>query len=139
MKSLSVKLGVILIGLVIFTYVEVWGEDWKYIGETQGGVHYYDPTSITCPSKNIVRIWTKFVYSEKAVIDTVRESGSRFKNLKYNLILFEFNCSNKMIRSLSIAFYSKDGLIIEDIFKTSEWDYIPPESAMETLRKAVCK
>lgn len=29
MKSLSVKLGVILIGLAIFTYGEVWGEDWR--------------------------------------------------------------------------------------------------------------
>ena len=29
MKSLLVKLGVILIGLTIFGYGEVWGEDWK--------------------------------------------------------------------------------------------------------------
>jgi hypothetical protein len=32
MKSLSVKLGVILIGLAIFGYAEVWGEDWKFYG-----------------------------------------------------------------------------------------------------------
>jgi len=30
MKSLSVKLGVILIGLAIFSYGEVWGADWKF-------------------------------------------------------------------------------------------------------------
>jgi len=29
MKSLSVKFGVILIGLIIFGYAEVWGADWK--------------------------------------------------------------------------------------------------------------
>ena len=29
MKSLSVKLGVILIGLAIFGNAEVWGADWK--------------------------------------------------------------------------------------------------------------
>ncbi len=32
MKSLSAKLGVIVIGFVIFGYAEVWGADWKYCG-----------------------------------------------------------------------------------------------------------
>ena len=32
-RSLSVKLGVILVGLTIFGYAEVWGMDWKYTGE----------------------------------------------------------------------------------------------------------
>jgi hypothetical protein len=32
MKSLSVKLGVILIGLIIFGYAEVWAEDWMFYG-----------------------------------------------------------------------------------------------------------
>jgi hypothetical protein len=30
MKSLSVKLGVILIGVAIFGYAEVWGANWKF-------------------------------------------------------------------------------------------------------------
>ncbi len=30
MKSSLGKLGGILIGLAIFTYAEVWGEDWKF-------------------------------------------------------------------------------------------------------------
>ncbi len=35
MKSLSVKLGVILIGLAIFSYAEVWGADWKFYDSNQ--------------------------------------------------------------------------------------------------------
>jgi hypothetical protein len=32
MKSLLGKLGVVLIGLLIFGNAEVWGADWKYYG-----------------------------------------------------------------------------------------------------------
>jgi dipeptidyl aminopeptidase/acylaminoacyl peptidase len=40
MKSLSVKLGVILIGLITFSYAEVWGADWK-IFDTRAGYIFY--------------------------------------------------------------------------------------------------
>jgi hypothetical protein len=35
MKSLSGKLGVILIGLAIFGNAEVWGTDWEFLGKTE--------------------------------------------------------------------------------------------------------
>lgn len=45
MKSLSVKLGVILIGLAIFTHAEVWGEDWKVYGTTGEGYIFHPKLS----------------------------------------------------------------------------------------------
>jgi len=36
MKSLSFKLGVILIGLMILGNAEVWGADWKFYGQWEG-------------------------------------------------------------------------------------------------------
>jgi hypothetical protein len=79
MKSLSVKLGVVLfvIELVIFGNIEVWGADWKYwyeeITETFDDyanlmgkckfkrMNYYDRESIARPERHIVKVWTKSV------------------------------------------------------------------------------
>ena len=44
MKSLSVKLGVILIGVAIFGYAEVWGANWKFFENfTYKSCSEYDP------------------------------------------------------------------------------------------------
>jgi len=59
MKSLSGKLGVIstIIGLTIFGYVEVWGEDWKLFKKTEDAKFYYDKKEITRSPKKIVKVW----------------------------------------------------------------------------------
>ena len=67
MKSLLVKFGVILIGLLILGNAEVWGADWKFFGSAKDGLYFYDPQSITRPSENIVRVWTKTSYNEMGV------------------------------------------------------------------------
>ena len=46
MKSLF-KLGVILIGILIFTYAEVWGADWIFVGDYNNHHLYYDTQSIS--------------------------------------------------------------------------------------------
>jgi hypothetical protein len=65
MKSLLGKLGVVLIGLAIFGYAEVWGADWKLLGTNEQISTYYDAQSITHPSENIVRVWTRMDFTEK--------------------------------------------------------------------------
>jgi hypothetical protein len=93
MKSLSVRLGVILIGLFIFSYAEVWGEDWKYLRQDyEGSELFYDVTSITRPSENIVRVWIKKEYSPIALIYMLKEHGSRYENLSHSVGLEEINC-----------------------------------------------
>ena len=61
MKSLSVKLGVVLvfIGLTIFGYAEVWGADWKLFAETDSYECFYDAEDTVPSSNNIVDVWTK--------------------------------------------------------------------------------
>ena len=53
-------------------------------------------------------------------------------------MFFEINCREKKIRSLSVHFYTDDGIAIsnESLAKT---DYIIPESNGETLKKILCK
>jgi len=60
MKSLSVKLGVVLIGLLIFGNAEVWGADWKYFASgTDGTLWWYDTQGVTYHPTMIIHIWVK--------------------------------------------------------------------------------
>jgi hypothetical protein len=136
MKSLSVKVGVILvIGLCIFTYTEVRGADWKYMGESKDGAYHYDATSVTRSSRNIVRVRIRLEYNDKGVIGMVREFGKDFENLKYTIGLDEINCPDKKMRNLTLTHYSKEGKIIFTGSSQGEWHYVPSGS----FYNAVCK
>ena len=101
MKSLLGKLGVILIGLAIFGYAEVWGIDWKFFFSSEKCLFFYDAQSITRPSKNIVRVWIRMDYTKKGVIDMVGKFGKKYENLSYAIHLEEINCAEKKFRVLS--------------------------------------
>jgi hypothetical protein len=140
MKSLLGKLGVVLIGVLIFGYAEVWGEDWKVFASGVYGLCYYDAESITRPSKNIVRVWEKIVYSEKGVIKAVKELGERYKTASYSLDLSEIDCIEKKRNTLMLVFYAKGGSVIStEQLSETEWSFIIPGSMEEILYKAVCK
>ncbi|MGA2517917.1 MAG: surface-adhesin E family protein [Thermodesulfobacteriota bacterium] len=53
-------------------------------------------------------------------------------------VLFEINCEEKMIRTLSTIIYKKDGTGTSRSINGT-WDYISPEINTETLRKILCK
>ena len=52
---------------------EAWGADWKYCGQTQAASYFFDIDSVI-HQENIVRVWMKAVYSEKALGGS-RETG----------------------------------------------------------------
>ena len=139
MKSLLGKLGVILIGLAIFGYGEVWGADWKLYFVHEIILNYYDAQSITRPSKNIVRVWTRSNYTEKGVIDIVGRLGKKYENLSDSTTLWEINCLEKKCRFLSIAYHNNKGEPISFFGSPSEWDFIIPETMAEILYKEICK
>ena len=139
MKSWS-RVGVILIGLALFGYAEVWGADWKLYSSSDNGTFYYDAESIIRPSRDVVRVWEKMFYSEKGVIDVVRKMGDKFKTLNYSVNLMEFHCAENKMRLLSSIDYSTDGgsLNIAD-YQDSEWNVLPPWGVGEELLKVICK
>ena len=139
MKSLSVAVGVILIGLAIFGYTEVWGADWRRISKGENSLEYYDAEGITRSSKNIVKVSLKSVYTEEGKIDAVRKLGKRFEKVSYEIHSLEIDCSNKKIRFLSSNYYSQDDKVITSHKRTTKWDLIAPESIGEVLFKNVCK
>lgn len=141
MKSLSVKFGVILIGLIIFGNAEVWGADWKQW--TRFG-DYYDVESITRPSKSIVRVWTKYVFPGEAVRKRIKNGGMIAGDedvLDCQLTLYEINCAQRIAKQLSVSTYSMTGKFLtaySDVL-LKDWFLIEPESMAEVLLKAVCK
>jgi hypothetical protein len=149
MKSLSLKLGVILIGLFTFTYEEVWGEDWEKYLENERILCYYDAESLTRfdgeslsqPSKNIKMVWVKFEYTDIGLIDPVlvKKFKKKINELDNSQSLYEINCLDRKYRILESMYYSKDGNVLRKDSIPSNWKYIIRESLNDALYKAVCK
>ena len=143
MKSLPVKLGAILAtGFTIFAYAEVWGADWKLYDSNNLRKSYYNANSITRPSKNIVRVWVRWNFTEKGVMDMVRSAGKKLEKLEYSISLNEINCEEKTHRFLSSIYYDNNGKMIYTIPSSklpTEWLSIVPESNADNLCKTICK
>ena len=140
MKSLSVKLGIILFGLlVVFHYAEVWGADWRWYASTPNSdALFYDAGGITRQPDGIVRVSIKRVLSDKSRADSTAMYGKMHKDVDYQISLSELDCRNKMARFLSTKLYSKEGKLISSPGGI-DWDYIGPESAAEALFDKLCK
>jgi hypothetical protein len=143
MKSLWVKVGVILVvGLAIFGYTEVWGADWKLFAETNLYECFYDAEDTTPSSKNIVDVWTKLEYTKEGITGIIKQFGKHYADLSYSLELWEINCAEEKDRILSITEYSGEGRILyanSVEARPPAWKIIPRESVDERLYKAVCK
>jgi hypothetical protein len=139
--KLSVRLGLILfvIGLPILGNMEVWGADWKVYSTNDETVYSYDRQGLSWTSKNIVRVWVKWEYTDIGIMRVVQQLGKEYENFKYIIALDEINCSDKKSRNLSLAYYSKYGEALYTDSSGTDWDYIVPQSILESLHEAVCK
>jgi hypothetical protein len=143
-ESLSVRLGVIsvVIGLAIFGCAEAWAEDWRLYAKTDLYECFYNSEDMIRSSEDIVKVWAKLVYTERGVIEMVKEFGKHYENLSYSLELWEINCAGKKHRLLSITAYSLEGNILytnQTGVAPPPWRIISRESVGESLYKAVCK
>lgn len=135
MKSLSGKLGVILIGLSIFGCAEMRGGHWKFFSSTDLYEGFYYVSKSHFLYKGTVRVWIKLEYKEKGVAENVKEFGKDYENLSYSLQLWEIDCPAKKQRILSIDEYSAEG----NILNTKRGRSRLSESLAKSLSKAVCK
>jgi hypothetical protein len=121
MKSLSVRLAVILIiGLTIFGYAEVRGAGWKFLLKNDTGEYFYDADGITHPSKNIIGVWLKIIYSQKGI--------------------WEINCADKTCCIICLHDCSKSGSDICSLSNLKrEWKFIAPGTITAILYKVACK
>ena len=139
MKSSLGKLVVVLIGLLILGNAEVWGTDWEYYGGCDNYLAYYDAQGITRPSEKLTRVWVRWDWTEKGVINCVRSLGKKYENLSHSIYLMEINCVEKMTHELSITYYDNNGGVIYLSSSSSEWDFVISESVTEGLYKEVCE
>jgi len=137
MKSLSDKLGVVLIGLLIFITgcQSTRGGDWKYFNSTDLYEGFYYVSKSHFLYKGTVRVWIKLEYTEEGIAENVKEFGKDYENLSYSLQLWEIDCPGKKERILSISQYSVDG----NILKTKPGKSHLSESLGKSLSEAVCK
>jgi hypothetical protein len=107
---------------------EILSPDWELcsINKESSRFIYYNKKKLVFPSKNIVRVWTRFIN----VIN--RESL---------LALEEIDCPNTRSKVLSLTNYDKKGDVKRSQSyspEKSEWEYIVPDSVMDTLSREVC-
>ncbi len=133
-------IGLTIISLILFCYTEVWGSDWKYYDENSYHVNYYDAESMTHISEGVVRMWEKWVFTEKGLIDAVEKLGGKYKTLSYVIMLDEVHCTDGRTYLLSAAFYSKDGKVLSSFdYQATDWTFIVSESRGEVLYEILCK
>ena len=81
----------------------------------------------------------KHVYTKKGIVDMVKLLGPHFENLGHSIELLELNCTSKMVRFLSMIYYSKQEYILEVEIPTDKWEVFHPNSMFDTLYRKVCK
>ena len=147
MKSLVGELGVILIGVLIFGYAEVWGEDWKYFSAGDDGIFYwYDAQGVTYQSNRIIQVWIKKVKADE-IMDmakggakiTASELEQMTLERNYEQSLIEIDCVEKTFNHLQKLNYDSKGVLKSGESKHGAKKSIRKNSNAERLYQAVCK
>jgi len=116
------------------------GENWKGLGSNVDGSWFYDATSITRPSKDVVGVWVKLVWTDNGRTGNVKKYGDSFRTLDHTLALLEIHCVDKRLRTLSQYSYSTNGDRLRSIDnENATWGFIPSGSVMDALHKIVCR
>ena len=115
------------------------GESWRYYFSHAAYLAYYDAHSSTRSSKDIVTVWVRWNLSKNFVKEFVKEHGNKFENLSYIKQSVEVNCLEKKTRSLSMATYNNEGILIFSSIRPWEWNLVIPELENYSLYKEVCK
>lgn len=122
MKSLSVKLGVILLiaGLTI-CQTQVWGADWKEFAEATTGIFYYDKASVSSTPEGFLRVW---------IHNTTKHESS----------LIEIDCKEKNYRVLDIIEYDEASRIKDRhlYYDNSGWIDISQRTVPEPVHSILC-
>ena len=147
MKSLSVKLGVIVVGLFIFVFSEVCGADWKYFASgVDGTFWWYDPQGVTYHPNMIIHIWVKRLKADE-IMDmvkngtklTVSELGQMTSDRNYEQVLMEIDCVKKTADERQKLHYDSKGVLKSGESILGARESIPTDSIAERLYKIVCK
>lgn len=145
MKTNNIK-GIICLTVYFLFAHQALAADWVYFASNSVRDSYYDKSNIIKVDKNIIRVWTKQILSEKGKVKTLpnlKSKGTESGNLdliSYILKLSEIDCANKKIKDSSVTFYDeKSNLLYSSPQKEiGNWDDIIPHSIAEKLKNILC-
>ena len=115
------------------------GEVSKYYFSNVKYLAYYDAHSIILPPKDVFTVWVRWNLSKRFVRKFVMEHGNKFEKLSYIKQSVEVNCLEKKTRSLSIATYDDEGILILSSYRPWEWSLSIPQLESYSLCEEVCK
>jgi len=153
-KVLKVDTGEILLFETYETKKETKKEGWISYVETDHGEWYYDNSSIMKVSPNIIRVWSKLIYSkgwiernkdfiqQKKELELLKLSKGDYNKLHDTVTLYEIDCLKNKWKTMRFLDYSDDGEILldynlYDIFPQT--DLIIPDTIGDVIRRKVCK
>jgi hypothetical protein len=145
MKSLLRKLEIILvvIGLAIFSFSEVWGETWEVLVSDHFGEISYRSDSVNYMPNNILRIWLNISYTEKgrqSFLERMKLMGeipNSYNELRSTLTLFEIDCKNMRTKSIWVAYYDDKKKKIEPTLLGPDFESWKPIRDNSFLQKVV--
>jgi hypothetical protein len=123
-----------LVMFVILFSSTGWGADWKFYTSHLGEPWYYDSQSIRQVSEDTVRVWTKSTASKERLGE---EAKFKIRSIKVVFGLYEFTCSTKKVRLLSLIMYDKNGSILFSTSNPGPWG--PPNELDDMLINIVCR
>lgn len=142
MKLLRIIFAFIL--FIIFSSVQVSGEDRIFYGGNDKYTCFYDLKSISRLSRDVLRISDYQYYTKEGKDVMIRELGRKYENLSHTITSWEINCAEKKFRFLSLTHYSKENnpiyswKLLYSSDSPTEWSSFIPGSLGEKLYKEVC-
>ena len=123
----NIWLIVILMGLTLSIFSNVYGEDWIFYGENNRGKHYYDKISIIYlfDSKTIIRVWEKTIYDEdnrNSYIQDLMDRGISIEGMSQEgldklvmmITQLEIDCKEMKYGYIESILYDKNGETLDD-------------------------
>ncbi len=112
-----------------------WRErTWEFYAKDNGGVSYYfDKGAVSFPSRNIIHVWRRKVFSAQTA--TARHTASNQKEI---IAFEEFDCTQDRYRSLEVQGLNWDGTTTQIFRKPSPWTPIFPDMADDYFLDNYC-
>ena len=136
-KTISLAMFVSLVSLTTLPS-NGYCEDWVYGGRNKYCTLYYNSSSVKIDKQNkIIKVWVKFVYTEKGRImrleglDTIEKQ--KLIDFKYDLFLFLLNYKQWKYTITHITIYSKSGEVLRDGEGPTKWTDIIPDTLEQNL------
>lgn len=122
------------------------GSEWKPYADSPLYRYAYNTRSVKHDTWSGVKVWTRRLPRDEeakhAIIKELEKDGARAadaEGYQFTMTRFEFDCANRMIRTVETFDYGTGGVMESRIPPVSDWAAVPPGSDRDRLYRAVCR